>query len=57
MSCYCSQAEIANQIDPLMLQVLEKCQQRKDQVLACQVSSQATLSQKSFRNITTTHVL
>jgi hypothetical protein len=38
----CAQAEIANQIDPLMLQVLEKCQQHKDQVLACQVGNPET---------------
>lgn len=31
------QAELANQIDPLMLRVLEKCQKHRDQVHGCQV--------------------
>jgi hypothetical protein len=33
----CLQAELANQIDPLMLRVLEKCQKHRDQVQGCQV--------------------
>lgn len=36
------QAELANQIDPLMLQVLSKCQQHRDQVKACQVGSSSS---------------
>jgi hypothetical protein len=35
--CCLLQAELANQIDPLMLRVLEKCQKHRDQVQGCQV--------------------
>lgn len=42
--CHCShlsQAELANQIDPLMLQVMAKCQQHNHQVKTCQVTETA----------------
>lgn len=36
-SLCCLQAELSNQIDPLMLRVLDKCQKHRDQVQGCQV--------------------